>query len=101
MHVQRRTNSRAAVDTGEWRIGVRCGTYSEQPVSGMRQGSGPAAGSLECPAQIVPFTIGLNAINGSSAVPLPKVLTKFGPVMPGPGYRVGHWAMAFVPCSAM
>jgi len=34
-------------------------------------------------APTVPFTIGLKAINGCSAVP--SVLFKFGPVIPGPG----------------
>jgi hypothetical protein len=47
-------------------------------------------------APTVPFTIGLKAIKGSSAVPDPSVLFKLGA-----GYNDGKADMAFDPCSAM
>jgi hypothetical protein len=51
---------------------------------------------LKRQAPTVPFTIGLNAIKGSSAVPVPSALFKLGA-----GYNAGKAVMAFDPCSAM
>src|SRR5258708_33610353 len=51
----------------------------------MRQeDSDPVVGILKHQAPTFPFTIGLKAIKGSSAVPVPSVLFKFGA-----GYRFG------------
>ncbi len=47
-------------------------------------------------APTVPLTMGLKAIKGSSADPVPRPLFKFGA-----GYKLGHRLMAFEPCSAM
>src|ERR1700734_2158381 len=41
-------------------------------------GSAPAAGSSIHQLQMVPFTMGLKAIKGSRAVPVPRVLFKLG-----------------------
>src|SRR5882672_6512821 len=56
----------------------------------------PCGRILNHQAPTFPFTIGLKAIKGSRAVPVPSVLFKFGA-----GYSVGKADMAFGPCNAM